>query len=74
MNNLEIKEVKNEDEFLVAKDLILEYVKWLGIDLSFQNFDHEIDTLQATYGEPNGGLCLAIRNEKVVGVAGIKKI
>ena len=72
-NQGEIIEVKNVTEFLQAKELILEYVKWLGIDLSFQNFDEEIDTLQVTYGEPDGGLCLAIRNEKAVGVAGIKR-
>jgi GNAT superfamily N-acetyltransferase len=72
-HQIEIKEVKNETDFLVAKELILEYVKWLGIDLSFQNFDKEIDTLQVTYGEPDGGLCLALRDNKAVGVAGIKR-
>ena len=72
-NPVEIIEVKNVTEFLQAKELILEYVQWLGIDLSFQNFDQEIDTLQVTYGEPNGGLFLAIRNDKAVGVAGIKR-
>ena len=72
-NQVEIIEVKNAIEFSQAKELILEYVKWLGIDLSFQNFDEEIDTLQVTYSEPNGGLCLALRNDKAVGVAGIKR-
>ena len=70
---VEITEVKNEGEFLEAKELILEYVKWLGIDLSFQNFDKEIDILQVTYGHPDGGLCLALRNNKAVAVAGIKR-
>ena len=29
--------------------------------------------MQVTYGEPNGGLCLALRNNKAVGIAGIKR-
>lgn len=36
-NKIEIKKVQNAKEFLVARELIFEYVKWLGIDLSFQN-------------------------------------
>ncbi len=72
-SQIEIKEVKNEADFLAAKKLILEYVQWLGIDLSFQNFDKEIDTLQTTYGEPDGGLFMALRDDKAVGVAGIKR-
>ena len=72
-NKIEIKEVQNAADFLAAKELILEYVKWLGIDLSFQNFDKEINTLEETYSNPNGGLCVALRNEKAIGVAGIKR-
>ena len=72
-HQIEIKEVKNETDFLVAKELILEYVKWLGIDLSFQNFDKEINNLQVTYGEPDGGLCIGLRNKDAVAVAGIKR-
>ena len=73
LNQIEIKRVKSEVDFLVAKELILEYVQWLGIDLSFQNFEMEIDTLPMTYGEPDGGLFVALRNGKAVGVAGIKR-
>jgi ribosomal protein S18 acetylase RimI-like enzyme len=53
---------------LVARDLILEYATTLGIDLSFQNFQHEIDNLTDFYeaifvkkvdGTPAG--CVALR-------------
>jgi len=72
-NSIELKEVKTEEDFSKAKILILEYVTWLGIDLSFQNFDHELNTLPETYGSPNGGLCIVLRDNKAVGVAGIKR-
>ncbi|MEO6455329.1 MAG: GNAT family N-acetyltransferase [Ginsengibacter sp.] len=72
-NKIEIKEALHGEDFLAAKELILEYVKWLGIDLSFQNFDKEMDTLQETYGNPDGRLFIALRNNKAVGVAGIKR-
>jgi carbonic anhydrase len=72
-NEIKIKRAQNGGDFFAAKELILEYVRWLGIDLSFQNFDKEMDTLPATYGNPDGGLFIALRNEKPVGVAGIKR-
>lgn len=72
-NKIELVEAKTADDFSAAKILILEYVTWLGIDLSFQNFDHEFNTLSETYSPPNGGLCVVYRNDKPVGVAGIKK-
>ena len=70
---INIKIAKISEEFSEAKELILEYVKWLGIDLCFQNFDYEINHLQEMYSEPNGGLILAINENKIIGVAGIRK-
>ena len=72
-NKVEIRMVKNTVDIRIAKELILEYVDWLGYDLSFQNFDKEIDTLQETYGPEHGGLFIAFRNGQAIGVAGIKR-
>jgi len=72
-NNIEIKQAKNEQDFLEGKTLIMEYVTWLNVDLSFQNFDKEISTMPITYGYPDGGLFIAFMNNKAVGVAGIKR-
>jgi carbonic anhydrase len=72
-NQIEIKEAQNTEDFLAAKELILEYVKWLGIDLSFQNFDEEMETIQTTYGDQDGRLFIALRTGQAVGVAGIKR-
>jgi len=75
MNDIQIKikEAHNAAEFLAAKELIMEYVTWLGYDLSFQNFDHEIATLPQTYGGLDGRLFIAWRYNTPVGVAGIKR-
>ena len=72
-NQIEIKEAQHKADFLAAKELILEYVKWLGMDLSFQNFDKEMNSLPETYGNRDGTLFIAVRNDKAVGVAGIKR-
>jgi len=67
------KIAQSDEDFLEAKKLILEYVEWLDTDLSFQNFDKEMDTLQEMYNNPNGGLFVAYKNNKPVGVAGLRR-
>ncbi|TAG32109.1 MAG: GNAT family N-acetyltransferase [Sphingobacteriia bacterium] len=72
-NTIEIKQAQSTADFLVAKALILEYTAWLGIDLSFQNFDAELATMPTTYGDSNGALFIVFNNNNPVGVAGIKR-
>lgn len=72
-NEVSIKTVVSAADFLAAKTLILEYVEWLGMDLSFQNFDKEMETLQQMYSPSKGGLFIAISNGKPVGVAGVRR-
>ncbi len=71
--NIEIKLANSASEYEDAKKLILEYSKWLGFDLSFQDFEKEMSTLDITYGNPDGGIFLAYLNNAPVGVAGIKR-
>jgi putative acetyltransferase len=70
---IKIKSAKESRDFIDGKSIILEYVDWLGLDLSFQNFDKEINNLSEMYSEPNGGLVLAYLNDKTVGVTGIRR-
>ncbi|MEP6738480.1 MAG: GNAT family N-acetyltransferase [Chryseolinea sp.] len=72
-HKIEIKIADSPADFSVSKDLILDYVKWLGIDLSFQNFDDEINNLKSMYFEPVGGLVITTVNGEAAGVAGIRK-
>lgn len=70
---IEIRLAQHPQDFLDARQLILEYVAWLGMDLSFQNFDTEMDGLPAMYNPQDGGLYIAYLEEKAVGVAGLRR-
>lgn len=72
-NSIEIKMAETATDFANAKKLILEYVDWLGIDLSFQNFDKEMAGLPEMYNHKDGGLFIAYINEEAVGIAGIRR-
>lgn len=57
-----------------AKFLLMEYVETLGIDLSFQNFQAEVDTFPAGYLAPEGALILALREDEAVGCIGVRQL
>ncbi len=41
-------------QWSAARELVQEYVDWLGIDLSYQNFAGEFSGLETMYSPPNG--------------------
>ena len=47
-------------EFQVTRQIFEEYAQQLGVDLCFQNFDNELETLPGDYAEPQGALLLAL--------------
>ena len=51
-----------------VKELIIEYTKRLGRDLSFQNIDEELGNLAKKYTAPEGEILVAVEDEKVVGM------
>jgi len=75
MNNQEIKIkiAESHEDFSNAKKLILEFSECLEMDLSFQNFNEEMNSLNKMYGEENGKLLLSFVNAIPAGVAGIRK-
>jgi putative acetyltransferase len=46
-------------DWAVVHSLVREYAEWLGIDLCFQNFEHELANLAEMYGPPGGCMLLA---------------
>lgn len=58
--------------FEEAKKLFREYATSLPIDLCFQGFDEELETVHIQYGPPSGALVLAYANERAVGCAGVR--
>ncbi|QHT65564.1 GNAT family N-acetyltransferase [Rhodocytophaga rosea] len=72
---IEIKEVQTENEYLVAADLFKEYASQLGVDLSFQNFNKEIENISQEYARPYGALFIAYTDDKIpMGCFGIRKL
>lgn len=57
-----------------AKKLCIEYAASLGIDLSFQDFEKELEEFPGEYSPPEERLLLARCEEKYVGCVGLRKI
>ena len=54
-----IEPVRNNTDLEDIKILFLVYAESLGIDLTFQNFQTELETLSGVYASPNGELLIA---------------
>ncbi|WP_440299442.1 GNAT family N-acetyltransferase [Huintestinicola butyrica] len=50
------------------KELIIEYAKWLGRDLSFQDIYDELKDPAKKYTAPEGELLVAVEGEDVLGM------
>lgn len=57
-----------------ARDLMVEYAGHLGVALSFQGFDHELDSLPGAYAAPGGQLLLVRVDGKLAGCGGFRPI
>ncbi|MDX9801774.1 MAG: HAD-IA family hydrolase [Spirochaetia bacterium] len=55
------------------KKLFIEYSKWLGFDLSFQDFENELENLPGKYGPPGGAIILAEENGIPAGCVALRK-
>jgi len=54
-----LAKVRSAQEIAAAAALFREYADWLGIDLSFQDFEAELASLPGKYAPPTGELILA---------------
>ena len=57
-----------------ARRLFREYEAWLDVDLCFQSFEEELNTLPGKYAQSSGRLFLAFENEKPAGCIALRKI
>ncbi|MEO8412845.1 MAG: GNAT family N-acetyltransferase [Ginsengibacter sp.] len=72
--DIEFKIATTSLEFGDAKNLFQLYAASLEIDLSFQNFSDELETIDKQYNKPTGALLLAYINETAVACAGIRQL
>jgi putative acetyltransferase len=62
-----------EDDFKQARILFKEYADALGVDLSFQDFEKELEIINVQYNKPDGGLLIAHLGDHPVGCAGVRR-
>ena len=67
------KTAHTQNEFEQARILFKEYADVLEVDLSFQDFEKELETIHVQYNIPDGGLLLAYENENPVACAGVRR-
>jgi len=70
----EFLHVKEGEMIEVIRKLFLEYARSLEIDLDFQDFETELNTLPGKYQPPDGALILALVEGKEAGCIALRKI
>ena len=71
---IEYKYITGQGMIEEVKQLFLEYVKSLKVDLAFQDFETEFKTLPGKYGPPHGVLILALVDDNAAGCIALRKI
>ena len=62
------------DELAITAELFREYGDSLGIDLSFQDFASELETLPGLYAPPRGTLLLALADGQAAGCCALRPL
>lgn len=70
--SFEVRSAQSDRDYHQARQLVLAYVEWLNIDLSYQQFDQELEQFRQTYGPPNGGMVLAYQEQNAVGCVAVR--
>ncbi len=59
-------------EWAATREILVEYAQALGVDLAFQHFHEELQTLPGDYAEPSGALVLAYVDNQVAGCGALR--
>jgi N-acetylglutamate synthase-like GNAT family acetyltransferase len=68
------KKLETREEIIKSKELIIEYIKWLNEDLTYQNIDDELMNFPQKYEEPDGTFIIAKDNDNVIGCVGLRRL
>ena len=72
---MNLKEASSPQSYTIAKQLFMEYAAELEIDLSFQNFNKELDNIQKQYSRPEGILFILFDQQGFpIGCFGIRAL
>lgn len=69
-----LKQALSTDEIVAARALFIDYQADLGIDLCFQGFDSELESLPGEYSEPSGALVLAFVDGMPAGCCALRPL
>ena len=69
-----ITHARSADEIERVRSLMREYQQRLGVDLSFQGFETELETLPGSYAPPAGRLLLAWHEQTAVGCVALQRV
>jgi GNAT superfamily N-acetyltransferase len=64
---------QSQDDWRQARGLIEQYAASLNVDLSFQNFEHELEHLDEEYAPPSGAFLLAQEDGGYLGCIGLRQ-
>jgi GNAT superfamily N-acetyltransferase len=62
------------EELEEVREIFIEYADFLQVDLCFQDFEKELQTLHKVYNPPAGCIILAKENDQVIGCIALKPI
>ena len=73
-DSITIAQATTTGEIAAARELIREYGESLGIDLSYQNFEAELESLPGDYAPPRGALLLARSADEFIGCIAMRPL
>ena len=68
-----IKQATLKEQIKKARKIFIEYANYLAIDLDFQNFEDELNTLPGKYAPPEGCILLAYHSDLLAGCVALRK-
>ena len=71
MENVTIRPARPTD-IPDVRQMLEEYVRWIGLDLAFQEIEEELAGLPGEYAPPRGTLFVAEDNGRLIGMIGVR--
>jgi ribosomal protein S18 acetylase RimI-like enzyme len=57
-----------------VREMLREYVAWIGLDLAFQEIEAELDGLPGDYAPPRGALLVAVEGHRYLAMIALRPI